>query len=302
MQPQLRNPIIRTQFAEGGEWVPAPPEWVAAYVNYKSRSAYSPETPATYTSASASTSASTASLTVYREGDDCYMPTRIRCNITGGLYPIMDCADVRVFLQDVDPVNWYPARDYQMWAYRDFVYDPLRPVRKFYASKYSSHLFFQRGATRQTVVEIDIDDLPPNIIFSISRNETGTNNHVFYERNDAHSTRVRICDHEGARAGFRGFYARITMDPGIIVTPPQQQQQSHHLVSTPLPFPEGAPTTVTPTSDEDAQCILCYTNKRNVEFGPCAHYVTCTDCYVKMVKPRECHICRQFIATLEIRP
>ena len=66
MQPQLRNPIIRTQFAEGGEWVPAPPEWVAAYVNYKSRSAYSPETPATYTSASTSTSASTASLGVSR--------------------------------------------------------------------------------------------------------------------------------------------------------------------------------------------------------------------------------------------
>lgn len=284
---QQRN--IRTQFAEGGEWVPAPPEWVAAYVNYKNRPAYSPETPAT-----------TASLTVYREGDDCYMPTRIRCNATGGLYPIMDCADVRVFLQDANPVNWYPARDYQMWAYRDFVYDPDRPVRKFYASKYSSHLFFQRGATHQTVVDIDIDGLPPNIIFSMSRNETGVNNHVFYERNDAHATRVRICDHEGARAGFRGFYARITMDPGIIVvTPPLPLPLPLHQHQQ-LPVPLLA-ATVIPTDNEDAQCILCYTNQKNIEFGPCAHFVTCSACYLKMSKPRECHICRQFIAQLIAR-
>jgi hypothetical protein len=289
MQPQLRNPIIRTQFAEGGEWVPAPPEWVAAYVNYKSRPAYSPETPAT-----------TASLTVYREGDDCYMPTRIRCNTTGAIHPIMDCADVRVFLQDADPVNWYPARDYQMWAYRDFVYDPARPVRKYYASKYSSHLFFQRGATHRSVVDIDIDGLPPNIIFSMSRNETGVNNHVFYERNDSHATRVRICDHEGARAGFRGFYARITMDPGIIVvTPPlQQQHQQHQLHQLQVPL---LAATVIPTDNEDDQCILCYTNQKNIEFGPCAHFVTCSACYLKMSKPRECHICRQFIAQLIAR-
>jgi hypothetical protein len=294
MQTQLSNPIIRTQFAEGGEWVPAPPEWVAAYVNYKNRPAYSQETPVT-----------TANLTVYRERDDCYMPTRIRCNTTGAIHPIMDCADVRVFLQDADPVNWYPARDYQMWAYRDFVYDPTRPVRKFYASKYSSHLFFQRGSAQQPIIDIGIDGLPPNIIFSMSRNETGSgggnspSNHVFYERNDAHSTRVRICDHEGARAGFRGFYARITMDPGIIVTPPlqQQQQQQHHQ----LPVPPLAAATLNPTDNEDDQCILCYTNQKNIEFGPCTHFVTCSECYVKMSKPRECHICRQYIAQLIAR-
>ena len=292
----MQQTNIRTQFAEG-EWVPAPPEWVAAYVNYKNRPAYSPETPVT-----------TANLTVYRERDDCYMPTRIRCNTTGAIHPIMDCADVRVFLQDADPVNWYPARDYQMWAYRDFVYDPARPVRKFYASQYSSHLFFQRGSTQQPIIDIGIDNLPPNIIFSMSRNGTGdgiggnsANNHVFYERNDAHSTRVRICDHEGARAEFRGFYARITMDPGIIVTPPlhqqqQQQQQKTHQLQVPLPA-----ATVIPTDNEDDQCILCYTNQKNIEFSPCSHFVTCSACYVKMSKPRECHICRQYIAQLIAR-
>lgn len=308
---QSINPnTIYTQIAEGGggsEWVPAPLEWVAAYVNYKNRPTYSPETPVTYTT-------STASLTVYREGNDCYMPTRIQCNITGAIHPIMDCADVRVFLQDADPVNWYPARDYQMWAYRDFVYDPTRPVRKFYASKYSSHLFFQRGSANGSaaVVDIDIDGLPPNIIFSMSRNGAagagaGNSSHVFYERNDAHSTRVRICDHEGARAGFRGFYTRITMDPGIIITPPpfQQQQQQQHLQTVTstiaLPLPNGLATTVNPTDDEDDQCILCYTNRKNIEFSPCAHCVTCSECYVKMIKPRECHICRQPIVQLIAR-
>jgi hypothetical protein len=80
-----------------------------------------------------------------------------------------------------------------------YMYDNQQ--RKTYASKYSirSHSF----------VEIDIDGLPPNIIFSISRNE---NNSVYYERNDERGTRVWICDNHMARIGYRGFYTRMTMD------------------------------------------------------------------------------------------
>ena len=55
--------------------------------------------------------------------------------------------------------------------------------RKTYASKNSIR--------SPSTVEIDIDGLFPNIIFSISRNE---NNSVYYERNDERGTRVRICD------------------------------------------------------------------------------------------------------------
>jgi hypothetical protein len=167
-------------------------------------------------------------------------------------------------------------------------------VRKFYASKYSSHLFFQRGSTNQNVTDIDIDGLPPNIIFSISRNENGS---VYYERNDAHGTRVRICDHAGARAGFRGFYNRITMDPGIIVTPAQQPMPSYTASSAvPLELPPLISTVK--TSVEEDQCILCYENAKNLTFSPCAHNIACSACYVKLMKPRECPVCKQAIELL----
>lgn len=278
------------------QWVPAPAEWAAAYMQYKARPAYSPEVPYNYENR----------FLVYRVENNCYMPTRIQRSDTGDTYAIMDCADVKVFLQDADPVNWYPARNYQMWAFRDFIYDSARPVRKFYASKYSSHLFFQRGSSAQTVTDIDIDGLPPNIIFSISRNDNGS---VYYERNDARGTRVRICDHEGARAGFRGFYNRITMDPGIVITPPSQ---STHLIqpiqptqpmpsyttssTIPLQLPPGISTVQ--TSVEEEQCILCYENAKNLTFGPCGHTVVCSECYIRLMKPRECPVCKQAIETL----
>lgn len=312
-----RNHDIRTVVTtEGGEtqWVPAPPDWAAAYLHYQSHPRYSPEAPSNYENR----------FLVYREENNCYMPSRIHCLDTGEVHPIMDCADVRVFLQDANPVDWYPARNYQMWAFRDFVYDPARPERKFYASKYSSHLFFQRGSSNRTVVTIDIDGLPPNIIFSISRNENGS---VYYERNDAHGTRVRICDHEGARAGFRGFYNRITMDPGMIVTPVQehsqiQLQQSNTPYTSPtlpeilfafitqsmpsysatassaVPLQLPALTSAQKTNVEEDQCILCYENAKNLTFSPCAHTVVCSDCYTKLIKPRECPVCKQAILAL----
>ena len=286
-QPDIR---IQQQIDGTMQWVPAPAEWAAAYMQYKSRPAYSPEVPSNYENR----------FLVYRVENDCYMPTRIQRSDTGDTYAIMDCADVKVFLQDAETVNWYPARNYQMWAFRDFIYDPARPERKFYASKHSSHLFFQRGSSNRTVTDIDIDGLSPNIIFSISRNENGS---VYYERNDAQGTRVRICDHEGARAGFRGFYNRITMDPGIIVTPPTQSQPLQQPVpsysytsSSALELPPLISTIK--TSVEDDQCILCYENAKNLTFSPCGHNVTCSECYTKLIKPRECPVCKQAISSL----
>ena len=285
------NHDIRVQRPGSAQWVPALPDWAAAYLHYKAKPTYSPEAPSNYENR----------FLVYREENNCYMPTRIQCSDTGDTYPIMDCADVKVFLQDAEPVNWYPARNYQVWAFRDFIYDPARPERKFYASKYSSHLFFQRGSSNRNVTDIDIDGLPPNIIFSISRNENGS---VYYERNDAHGTRVRICDHEGARSGFRGFYNRITMDPGMIVTPPSQpiqqaQQPVTSYTATATSALELPPSIRTmKTSVEEDQCILCYENAKNITFSPCAHTIACSECYVKLMKPRECPVCKQAISSL----
>ena len=282
------NHDIRVQRPGSAQWVPAPPDWAAAYLHYKSKPTYSPEAPSNYENR----------FLVYREDNNCYMPTRIQCSDTGDVHAIMDCADVKVFLQDADPVDWYPARNYQVWAFRDFIYDVARPERKFYASNYSSHLFFQRGSS--VITDIDLDGLPPNIIFSISRNENGS---VYYERNDAHGTRVRICDHEGARAGFRGFYTRITMDPGVIVTPPAQAQHPiqplpSYTASSAVPLQLPPLIRAVKTNVEEDQCIMCYDNAKNLTFGPCAHKIVCSECYRKLMKPRECPVCKQVIELL----
>ena len=153
------------------------------------------------------------------------------------------------------------------------MYDPTNQTRKTYASKYSSYLAYPPNTRDRDVVEIDINGLPPNIVFSISRNE---NNSVYYERNDPRGTRVRICDNHMARIGYRGFYTRMTMDVVMIVTPPPLPQ-------VPVSSLVGLPP-VEQTDIEEDQCILCYTNKKNITLSPCNHNIMCSTCYVKLEK------------------
>jgi hypothetical protein len=138
-------------------------------------------------------------------------------------YPIIDMNDIYIFLVEGVTGNgsrngagWVKSRNYQAWAYVDFVYDAAA-TRKCYMSNYSTYLAFPPGFDSKNVVTIGIEELPPNIIFSISRNE---NNSVYYEKSESRPIRVRICDNEYARTGYLGFFTRITMDVGIIVTPP----------------------------------------------------------------------------------
>jgi hypothetical protein len=244
---------MQIKVKQNNRWVLANPDYFQAYQNYKNQPIYHPEEPVT-----------TRSLTVYRTNNDVYLPTYIRDG--DNIYPIADFEDVRVFLLD-----WYAARNYQIWAYYDFMYDNQQ--KKTYASKNSIR--------SPSTVEIDIDGLFPNIIFSISRNE---NNSVYYERNDERGTRVRICDNHMARIGYRGFYTRMTMDVGMIVTPPPMPQ-------VPVSSLNGLPP-VEETDIEEDQCILCYKNKKNITLSPCNHNIMCSACYVKLEKKNECPVCR----------
>ena len=140
----------------------------------------------------------------------------------------------------------------------------------------------------EAVTTINVRGLLPGIIFSISRNENGS---VYYEKNDLHQTRVRICDSEYARIGFRGFYSRMTMDVGMIVTPPPQPQPL--FVNTILPFAKE-------TSIEENQCIMCFTFIKNIQFMPCLHNVICTNCYPSLQNKTECPICRGHITDIHL--
>ena len=277
-----------------------------AYVNYKERPHYYRETP--YTE---------GEYIVYRPNNDVYLATYIAridnvraaseqeqeqsINITivsqelhdrlTTAIPIIDMNDIYAFIvdnQSMGRANWMPCREYQAWAYRDFIYDTHRNTKKSYMSPYSSYLAFTNTILANQIVTIDLPDLNPNIIFNVSRNE---NNSVYFERNDASGSRVRMCDNEYARAGYLGFYTRITMDPGIIVIPPPPATVYYNLLSTShLPAPEE-------TDDESLQCILCNSHQVNVKFSPCEHKISCSGCYSRMVK-NECPVCRSTISRL----
>ena len=236
------------------------------------------------------------------------LTTRIANNITisqeiheillgnGATIPIIDMNDISVFIVDnpgMARANWLPAREYQVWAYRDFMYDPDRSIKKSYMSRGTLPISYESNDNilANQIVTIDVANISPNIVFNISRND---NNSVYFERNDVGGSRVRICDNEYARAGYLGFYTRITMDPGIVVmTPPSASHvaQSSSLLST-AHIHEPAET-----DDEEYQCILCFKNRVNARFSPCEHTVCCSSCYSKMAK-NQCPVCRAEITQI----
>jgi hypothetical protein len=284
------NADIRVKIGE--EWSPASADQKAAYIAYKSRHHYYRETPYTHETG----------ISIFRENNNSYMATYFK--LVGSVrnpnakYPIIDMNDISVFIiTSMDGADWLPCREYQAWAYRDFVYDEHRNIKKSYMSQYSSHMAFNNTVLVNQVVTIPVSNIAPNIVFNISRNE---NNSVYFERNDATGSRVRMCDNEYARSGYRGFYTRITMDVGAVVVPPPPGWGGgpavyYNLVSSPpvllstvhLPAPEE-------TDDEEHQCILCFKFSVNARFSPCEHQVCCSACYSKMVK-NECPVCRAVI-------
>ena len=308
-----------------GEWQPASPQLRDIYIGYKSLPMSNGSAPYFKDG-----------VTIFRTDNDVYMPTFYTWQITNATnvtnvlrrndyifpeneshrnqegsstpIPIIDFNDIYIFLVDgvTGPgsrsgAGWVKARNYQTWAYVDFIYDDTR-VRKCYASQYSTYLAFPAGFDTPNIVTIGVPGLAPNIIFSISRND---NNSVYYEKNDSSHTRVRICDNEYARAGFLGFYTRITMDVGMIITPPPPLvAASHsHTISSPgsvlaLACIGDKPPMVDLTDNEEHQCIMCYENKKNVQFYPCNHAISCYRCMQQMTKC-ECPVCKSAIHTIQ---
>ena len=215
---------------------------------------------------------------------------------TGKAIPVLDMNDISVFIvnnPEMGRANWLPARSYQAWAYRDFMYDPHHSIKKSYMSRGTFYLSNDDQILANQIVTIHVDNIAPNIVFNISRND---NNSVYFERNDEYRTRVRICDNRYARSGYLGFYTRLTMDPGMIVIPPNAgavavavaAAAASPLLSTGhIPNPEE-------TDDEQQQCILCFKYRINAKFSPCEHKVCCSSCYSKMAK-NECPVCRAVI-------
>ena len=307
----IRDPITREWTSSVGRSGGVSPAIRDAYAGYKERPNYYREKPHV-----------AGEYIVYRPDNDPYLPTyiarqadihalinpAINIMITQEIHdaisssssppmPIMDMDDVAVFIVDnpaMARANWLPAREYQAWAYRDFIYDKRRSIKKSYMSRGTSPVTYESNdrILANQIVTITLSGISSNIVFNISRND---NNSVYFERNDAVGSRARICDNEYARAGYLGFYTRITMDPGMIVFPPAVVASAAAsasvvpaLLSTAhLPAPEE-------TDNEEHQCILCFKFRVNARFSPCEHTVCCSACYSKMTK-NECPVCRAVI-------
>jgi|LauGreDrversion4_2_1035121.scaffolds.fasta_scaffold487399_1 hypothetical protein len=318
---------IWTRPSNTGPWTRPEPALREAYVNYKEREHYYRECPfitgdyivyrpendpylPTYVArvddithtATAATRATAATTDEANDSDEASGASGPGTHLTvrQGVHerlvtamPIIDMNDVCAFIISNavgSRSNWMPCRDYQAWAYRDFIYDPHRSIKKSYMSPYSSYLVFNRSTLVNQIVTIELDNLPPNIVFNVSRNE---NNSVYFERNDAQGSRVRMCDNAYARAGYLGYYTRMTMDVGMVVILPPSS-----------PPPHSTPTLSThhlsdqqETGDESNQCILCNTYAINVKFSPCEHATCCSGCYSKLSK-NECPVCRAHILRL----
>ena len=215
-------------------------------------------------------------MTILRENNDPFNASYID---TGSQkIPICDWNDVKLFLVDREPVDWHIARDYQKWAYYDFMYD--NKVKKTYVSKGSLYI--------QDAIIIDIDNILPNIVFSISRNN---NNSVFLEKDDVNRTHVRICDHEWSRLGYRGFYYRMTMDPGMIIIPPDVNNNLQNKINIP------GNIALIEVDNNDEQCIMCCKYKKNIKFQPCNHNISCVECCKKMLNSK-CPICKKDILSV----
>lgn len=332
-----------------------PPAMRDAYAAYKERDHYYRETPHI-----------TGEYIVYRVDNDTYLPTYIaktsdipllengigpglavgeRNNLANNITitrdihatmiasslstPIIDMYDIYAFIVDnpgMGRANWLRTREYQAWAYRDFMYsedvynlqssesdgrvgvrggggrggiNEQRQYKKSYMSNGSSYLAFSSNIDQNNVTTIDLPNIQPNIIFNISRNE---NNSVYYERNDNSNSRVRLCDNEYARTGYLGFYTRITMDPGIIITPPPPAMYSGSGsvngsgISTGILSTNHLPEPVE-TNNEEQQCILCCKFQVNMKISPCEHKICCSVCYSKLLT-NKCPVCRADITRI----
>ena len=207
--------------------------------------------------------------------------------------PIIDLNDIYVFTtrdEEGQRANWVPARSYQIWAYRDFLYDRNHHIRKSYKSRGTYQMVYENDTQilANQIVTIDLENITPNIVFNIIRADDSS---VYIERNDTIRSRMRICDNEYARRGYLGFYTRLTMDPGIIVIP-----------TPPPPLIIGGGNNIEilsvshispleETDNDDNQCILCANYRVNVCFSPCEHKCCCSSCYSKFAK-NECPLCR----------
>jgi hypothetical protein len=212
--------------------------------------------------------------------------------------PIADFNNVQVFLVDRQPADWVPTHPYQRWAYLDFIYSGDQERRYFGSNRSTPPGFYKipRDELRSSDGQaIDIFTAPVRFTMSLNRNGS-----LYYQRDDAGRTRVRISDDACFRRGYKLTYdheARVHAASLPHLLSPFGHQQP----AVRPPLPHGVVIMV--ATNDDFQCIICNTNEQNIKFKPCGHTSTCSQCYPQTdpmrTEPR-CPMCRTVISSIEV--
>lgn len=277
---------------DDGEWIPARDYQVEAFNRFKSPQ--NQERPVEYDNNSEN---NRIKFKIERMSDQRIYIMRDN----GTRMPIVDKNDVKVFLLDKDPVTWYDARNYQTWTFFDFVYSGDQ--ERYYASQYSN-----RVLPNINYVTIPLDNLEPNIIFRMSRNRNGT---VFYERNDAGRSRVRISDNNVERQEYSNSYQQMDVPRHNVyniqnnantVANENGEYSINCLRDTTA---NNINFTVVETLNDDEMCVVCNVYKQNMQFLPCKHTTTCSVCAQEIIRRHyanqlSCPMCRGIVTKFKI--
>jgi hypothetical protein len=247
------------------KWIPALNHQINGFLEYKKRNKYIENSSYSYIYQNKNIRISRGTDISFFN-DSCYEPLYLICDNI--YYPIIDFSSIKVFLLDLQHVNWYRALSYQSWAYIDFIYS--NDISRTYAS-YGSNINNYVGPVY--MIPIFFCNIP-NVIFRMLRNE---NSSIYYERNDSSRTRIRISDSELAMASYYNYYQRLTNDIEINFT-----------------ISEKNNIKCNKTNDEEKQCIICNDNEKDIILDPCSHNIMCNECYENL-KIKKCPICRTSI-------
>lgn len=191
-------------------------------------------------------------FTLSRIGDKLHGPIYlIREN--NSAMPICDWNNVKIFINISNIVNWYNTENFLTEAYFDFIY------------------------SNQSIGNYNCNEIGSYII---SRN---TNNSIYYEIDNGQNNKIRISDNCYARAGYLGFYHRMTNFIDIDMS----------IKKLYLTLPSNL--IINYTENVDKFCIICNNIEQNIKFLSCHHTLTCSECYKQLKNPTECPICKQVI-------
>jgi hypothetical protein len=193
--------------------------------------------------------------------------------------PIINFDDINVFMM----MEWRSARNYQQWCYADYLYSG-KDV-KHYMSAGTSNLSLENGLEYTVIFNgmPDSPQIPPNIVFSVLKNENGT---VFYQRNYGERVKVRMSDCKQAMNHYIDNLRRRAAagEPRFIAFKQKLCLPGDLVISS--------------STNDDDMCIVCNDTKKNIMFLPCGHDHTCSLCWPMLTNKEKCPYCKQQIINI----